>query len=79
MLSAVRSSTRRPELSRDDSFTYTLTDGHGPRHHECHSHQCHDHQRYDTSATVHFTINSINDAPSAVDDNATTDEDLPSP
>jgi hypothetical protein len=42
-----------------DAFTYTVSDGNGGT----------------STATVHITINQVNDAPVAVDDTATLDED----
>ncbi len=42
-----------------DSFTYTISDGNGGT----------------ATATVNVTVNSVNDAPVAVDDSVTTDED----
>jgi hypothetical protein len=44
-----------------DSFTYTVSDGHGGS----------------TEGTVSVTVDSVNDAPVATDDSATTDEDTP--
>jgi hypothetical protein len=45
----------------DDSFTYTIGDGKGGT----------------GAATVTITVTAVNDAPDAVDDSATTDEDTP--
>jgi VCBS repeat-containing protein len=42
-----------------DSFTYTVSDTHGGT----------------DTATVHISVNSVNDAPEAINDTATTDED----
>ena len=44
-----------------DSFTYTVSDGNGGN----------------STATVHVTVNAVNDPPIAADDNLTTDEDTP--
>ncbi len=44
-----------------DSFTYTISDGHGGT----------------DSATVHLTVNCVNDPPVAEDDSDTTNEDTP--
>ena len=44
-----------------DSFTYTISDGHGGT----------------DTATVHITVTSVNDKPDAVDDNMTLAEDDP--
>jgi len=51
--------TPSPNYNGDDSFTYTITDGNGGT---------------DTGA-VNLTVDPVNDAPVAVDDTATTDED----
>ncbi|MGY5865609.1 MAG: Ig-like domain-containing protein, partial [Candidatus Thorarchaeota archaeon] len=50
-----------PDYYGTDSFTYTILDGNGGWH----------------IATVTVTVNPVNDAPVAVDDTATTDEDVP--
>jgi DNA/RNA endonuclease G (NUC1) len=48
-----------PNFNGTDSFTYTISDGHGGT----------------ATASVSVTINAVNDAPVAVNDSATTDED----
>ena len=48
------------DFNGSDSFTYTIGDGNGNS----------------DSATVSITVNSVNDNPVAVDDSATTDEDV---
>jgi len=47
------------DFNGSDSFTYTISDGQGGT----------------ATATVDVTVNAINDDPTAVDDEATTDED----
>ncbi len=49
------------DFNGSDSFTYTITDGNGGS----------------DTATVTLTITAVNDAPVAVDDSASTDEDTP--
>ena len=49
------------DLNGSDSFTYTISDGHGGT----------------DTATVNMTITAQNDPPDAVDDNKTVDEDDP--
>src|SRR4029079_17959090 len=44
-----------------DSFTYTVSDGHGGT----------------ATGTVTVTVSAVNDAPAATDDAATTDQDTP--
>ena len=51
--------TPNPDFSGSDSFGYTVADGHGGT----------------ATALVTITITAVNDAPNAVDDNSTTDED----
>jgi hypothetical protein len=51
--------TPDPDFNGSDSFTYTISDGNGGS----------------DTATVNVTVISVNDAPDAVDDSATTDED----
>jgi hypothetical protein len=53
--------TPNANYNGSDSFTYTATDGNG---------------EFDT-ATVNIGVNPINDAPDAIDDAYTTDEDVP--
>ena len=53
--------TPDPDFNGSDSFTYTVSDGTG---------------RFAT-ATVNITVNPVNDDPVAVDDAASTDEDVP--
>ncbi len=51
--------TPDPDFNGDASFTYTVDDGNGG----------------EATATVTVVVNPVNDAPDAVDDNATTPED----
>ena len=51
--------TPNADFFGSDSFTYTISDGNGGT----------------ATATVNITVNSVNDAPVAVDDNATVNED----
>jgi VCBS repeat-containing protein len=53
--------TPDPDFNGTDAFTYTIKDDHGVT----------------DTATVTITVNSVNDAPDAVDDAAATDEDTP--
>ena len=53
--------TPNTHFNGNDSFTYTVSDGNGGS----------------DTATVNVTVNSVNDAPVASDDSATTDEDTP--
>ena len=53
--------TPNPNTNGADSFTYQLNDGVNPA----------------DTATVNVTVTSVNDAPEAGDDTATTDEDIP--
>ena len=52
--------SHNPDYNGSDSFTYTVSDGNGGS----------------ATATVSITVTSINDPPVAVDDAATTDEDV---
>ena len=53
--------TPNENFNGTDTFTYTITDGNGGT----------------STATVTVTVNPLNDPPVAVDDAATTDEDVP--
>ena len=53
--------TPNANFSGPDSFTYTVSDGNGGT----------------DTATVYVTVNPVNDAPVAVDDSASTNEDTP--
>ena len=53
--------TPTPEFTGTDTFTYTVTDGNGST----------------DTATVSITVTPVNDAPTAGDDEATTDEGTP--
>jgi len=51
--------TPEPNFNGTDSFTYTISDGHGGT----------------DTATVTVTVHAVNDAPDAIDDDVSTDED----
>ena len=53
--------TPNPDYSGPDSFTYTISDGHGG----------------EDTATVHVNVTPVNDPPVATDDTGTTAEDTP--
>ena len=53
--------TPRPNFSGEDNFAYSVSDGHGGL----------------AAARVFLRVNSVNDAPVARDDSATTNEDTP--
>ncbi|MFM2477038.1 Ig-like domain-containing protein [Celerinatantimonas sp. MCCC 1A17872] len=53
--------TPNANFNGSDTITYTISDGNGGT----------------TTATVAVTVNAVNDAPTAVDSTATTDEDTP--
>jgi gliding motility-associated-like protein len=57
--------TPNPGFNGTDSFTYSVCDNGTPLPAQC------------DQATVNVTINAVNDAPNAVDDVATTNEDIP--
>jgi large repetitive protein len=60
-------------LNTDGSFTYTPNGGFSGS--DCFTYKANDDTTYGNVATVDITVNAVNDAPVAVEDTATTDED----